>query len=42
MRYKKMKSILIFEKWTKINVQKTKSEKVLTDEIFCYDNLNLS
>jgi len=29
-----MKSILIFQKWTKINVQKWKVKKVLTDENF--------
>jgi hypothetical protein len=37
-----MKSILTFEKWTKINVQKSESEKVLTDRFFCYDIEKLS
>jgi hypothetical protein len=32
-----MKSILTFQKWTKINVQKWVAQKVLTDRIFYYD-----
>jgi len=34
--FRKMKSILIFPKWTKINVQKWLAKKVLTDRFFLY------
>ncbi len=37
MQFQKMKSFLIFEKWTKINVQKWDIQKVLTDRFFSYD-----
>jgi hypothetical protein len=37
-----MKSILTFQKWTKINVQNRHAKKTLTDEIFCLENENLS
>ena len=30
-----MKSILTFQKWTKINVQKSNIQNTLTDENFC-------
>jgi hypothetical protein len=37
-----MKSILTFQKWTKINVQNRHVKNTLTDEIFCLENENLS
>jgi hypothetical protein len=37
-----MKSILTFQKWTKINVQNRHVKKTLTEKIFCLDNENLS
>jgi hypothetical protein len=36
-----MKSILTFQKWTKINVQNRHVKNTLTDEIFCLENENL-
>ena len=35
-----MKSILIFSKWTKINVQNWVAENTLTDKKFCLDKKN--
>jgi hypothetical protein len=37
-----MKSILTFQKWTKINVQNRHAKNTLTEKIFCLDNENLS
>jgi hypothetical protein len=36
-----MKSILTFEKWTKINVQNRYTKNTLTDKIFCLGNEKL-
>ena len=41
-RDSKMKSILTFSKWTKINVQIRIVKNTLTDEIFCLDKKYLS
>jgi hypothetical protein len=37
-----MKSILTFQKWTKINVQNRHVKNTLTDKNFCLENENLS
>jgi len=40
--FRKMKSILTFSKWTKINVQNWVAENTLTDKKFRLDKKNLS
>jgi hypothetical protein len=37
-----MKSILTFQKWTKINVQNRHVKNTLTEKFFCLDNEKLS
>jgi hypothetical protein len=36
-----MKSILTFQKWTKINVQNRHVKKTLTENFFCLEDENL-
>jgi hypothetical protein len=40
--FQKMKSILTFQKWTKINVQNRHAKNTLTEKFFCLENENLS
>jgi hypothetical protein len=40
--FQKMKSILTFQKWTKINVQNRHVKNTLTENFFCLENEKLS